>query len=201
MNKKDSSYIDVLSPGYESKTVKEYKAGTDGQDGKAHEEEVAPKNNWGDDKRDAIGRAASKRKIARKLRRIAREIEAVEAMDEDYAEEIEEIADAAEEEAKGTSADEEKMEDLGEISSHATEQATGKNPGDVKIGSSEEDDDDEEVEEKKASVEKEAEHPINHDPAKDDPEANMSSQTGDEEWIDIGPGSFNDARDAVGKAS
>ena len=203
MAKKDSSYIDVLSPGHESKTVKEYAPGTAGQEGKAHEEEVAAKNNWGDDKRDAIGRAASRRAIARKLRRIAREIEAVEAMDEDYAEEIEEIADAAEEEAKGKSV-EEKMEDLDEISDQATNEAKGICPCDVKTGSSEEkqdDDDEEEDEEKQASVDKEAVHPAEHDSTKDNPEANMSSQTGDEEWIDIGPGEFKDSRDTVGRAA
>ena len=48
---------------------------------------------------------------------------------------------------------------------------------------------------------KEAAHPIEHDPSKDDPEAFRPSTMGDDEWISIGPGSFNDARDQVGKAT
>ena len=46
-----------------------------------------------------------------------------------------------------------------------------------------------------------AKHPIVHSPEGDDPQANASSQTGDDEWVDIGPGNFDDKRDPVGKAS
>ena len=44
-------------------------------------------------------------------------------------------------------------------------------------------------------------HPIEHDTKKDDPAADMSSQTGDDEWVDIGPGEFDDKRDEVGRAA
>jgi len=52
----------------------------------------------------------------------------------------------------------------------------------------------------KKATEKEAVHPIEHDTSKDDPKANMSSQTGDDVWVDIGPGVFDDKRDEVGRA-
>lgn len=173
-----SKHIDELGSGYESKTVKEYDpAKTEGQMGKEHEEAVAPKNNWEDDKRDAIGHAASKRKkLARKLRRLAREIEAM-GLEDDYEEAIEEVQDMVKEEVK-----EEKQDEPEDLSDEMEE---------------------EKQECKKASDEElivEATHPIEHDPMQDNPEANMSSQTGDDEWIDIGPGEFDDPRDAVGRA-
>jgi len=46
-----------------------------------------------------------------------------------------------------------------------------------------------------------AAHPMEHDPEADDPNAFMSSQTGDEDWISIGPGTFDDQRNEVGKAA
>ena len=160
--KNQSSYIDNLSSGHESKTVKEYDPKTqEGQLGKEHEEEVAKSNNWENDKRDAIGRAAKRKKLAKKLYRIAREIEAMD-LDEDYGDEIEEIQDMVKDEIK-----EEKCDKKGS-DEHLIIEAT---------------------------------HPIEHDPLMDNPEANMSSQTGDDEWIDIGPGTFDDQRDEVGKAS
>lgn len=170
MAKKQGSPVGELSSGYESNTVKEYDPKTtEGQIGKEHEEEVAKSNNWTGDKRDEVGRAASKKaRIARKLRRIAREIEAMEAMNEDYSESIEDAVDQVEDEATGKSVEEAQTE---EKSSSMDE-----------------------------AIIVEATHPIEHDSAKDDPGANMSSQTGDDEWISIGPGSFSDKRDEVGKA-
>jgi hypothetical protein len=44
-------------------------------------------------------------------------------------------------------------------------------------------------------------HPLEKDPLTEDPEANASSQKGDDEWIEIGPGSFDDPRNAIGKAA
>ena len=184
-----SSYIGELSSGYESDTVKEYDpAKGEGQLGKAHEEEVAPKNNWGEDKRDAVGKAASVSKFKRlssKLRRIAREIDAM-TLDKKYVEVLDDAVEQAQEEVKGISPAE--MQD---------------EPEDLKKMT------DEEIEEKckmKGSnldeyIVMKATHPIDHDTAKDNPEANMSSQTGDEDWIDIGPGSFDDPRDEAGRAN
>ena len=45
-----------------------------------------------------------------------------------------------------------------------------------------------------------ASHPILHDPVGDDPAADMPSDTGDE-WINIGPGTFDDKRDLIGRAA
>ena len=47
---------------------------------------------------------------------------------------------------------------------------------------------------------KNADHPLSHDSKKDNPEADRPYQYGDDEWVDIGPGSFNDSRDEIGRA-
>lgn len=62
-----------------------------------------------------------------------------------------------------------------------------------------ESDDDMDIEAAAAEVKKEAAHPLEHSDKSDDPEADESSRTGDE-WIDIGPGEFNDKRDEVNRA-
>ncbi len=100
-DKSAASYLDSIGSGYESKTVEEGKP----QTGKAHEEEVAKSNNWTGDKRDQIGRAAAK-KLARKLRRIAAEVEAFsdEYMDDEYAGDIEDVQEDMEKEVKEKSA-------------------------------------------------------------------------------------------------
>jgi len=104
--KSAASYLDTIGSGYESKTVVEGKP----QIGKAHEEEVAKSNNWAGDKRDEIGRAASK-KLARKLRRIAAELETFseEYMEDEYAKDIDEV----EEDMKDVVEDEAAMEVTG----------------------------------------------------------------------------------------
>lgn len=174
MNKK-SSYIDQLSSGHESDTVKEYDpAKSEEQIGKEHEEKVTTENNWEDDNRDAIGRAAKRKKLARKLRRLAREIEAM-GMDEDYEDVIEEAQEMAKEEVEEK---QDEPEDLG----YDEEEMCSKNGSDE-------------------SIIIEATHPIEHDPMADNPEANASAQMGDEEWIEIGPGDFDDMRDGVGRAA
>lgn len=171
--RKDASYIGELSSGFDAKVQDDYEAGQGqkGQDGKGHEEEVAAKNNWEADKRDAIGRAASiqlMRRTAANLSKLADIFEkqaADEVIDEDADLEMLE-ADVPEDDFEDLS-DEIEGEDL------------------------------------EASVDgskKQAAHPIDHDPKKDDPGANQPSDTGDE-WIDIGPGEFGDKRDEVGKAA
>ena len=187
--KKGSSYIDELSSGYESDTVKEYDpAVEEGQMGKAHEEEVAPSNNWGADQRDAIGRAAKKKHLAQKLRRIARELEAME-MSPEYKEDIADIGDQVQSEASGKAVSEELEDEPEDLEKKNDE------PEDLEDKQEEEEDQDDE------DIVKDAAHPIVHDPETDDPGAFQSAQTGDEEWIDIGPGTFDDARDPVGRAS
>ena len=187
MNKK-SSYLDTLSPAKESPTVKQYDPEkTEGQIGKEHEEEIAAKNNWGNDKRDDIGRAASRKKrIAVKLRRIARELEALN-MDEEYQEKIEDAVEQAEDEAKGISAEEMQEEE-------------------------DDDDDDDEMKQEEEEMKNNkatrdefivmeastTEHPLQD--KQSDPDGSMSAQTGDDEWIDIGPGEFTDPRDSIGRA-
>jgi len=160
-NKKKASPVGDLSSGYESDTVKEYDpSATEGQLGKEHEEEVAPSNNWENDDRDAVGKAANKNKrLAKRLRRIANEIEAMNA---EYQDDVEEVQDAVEKEPE---ADEKKSSKDEKIIKDATEG-----------------------------------HPMEQDPSEQNPEADMSAQTGDDEWIDIGQGEFDDARDEIGRA-
>jgi len=149
-----ASYVGELSSGYDAKVQDDYEAGkgATGQAGKGHTEEVAKKNNWNDDKRDAVGKAAA---ISSALKKAAASLAKIaDAMDA-YADDVDE--------------DEEQFDDF-----------------DLDIDEEEE-------------LEKEASHPIEHDVKKDDPEANMSSDTGDE-WIDIGPGSFDDERDEANRA-
>jgi hypothetical protein len=89
--RKDASYVGELSSGFDAKVQDDYEAGQGqkGQEGKGHEEEVAAKNNWEGDKRDAIGRAASVqliRRMAANLSKLADSFEgkvATEEVDED----------------------------------------------------------------------------------------------------------------------
>lgn len=165
-NSRQASYIGELSSGYDATVQNDYDAGKGdvGQIGKGHEEEVAPKNNWKDDKRDVVGKAASISKILKRtaanLEKMAAKLEKIANEDEDF-EELD-IDD--------------ENDDIDEI-------------------------DDEEIEKVSSNIVKEAVHPLEHDPKKDDPEANMPAQTGDEEWIDIGPGNFDDKRDDAGRAA
>jgi hypothetical protein len=229
--KKASSYLDELNAAHDATTP-----GIDGpQEGKAHQEEVAAENNWGQDQRDAIGRAASlaakKKIVARKLRRIAAEIESLskeeEAMDGDYKGSIEamqseieekEIDEDIEEAQEADSQDSgdlpedleaalDEPEDLSKMTDADLEEAMASaddmtatiaevdktDPMEVEMGT------DPAFMEVVSSLKVKAEHPLMHDPAGDDPAANASSQMGDEEWINIGPGSFDDARDVINK--
>jgi hypothetical protein len=164
-NSRSASYISELSSGYDATVQDDYEAGNGqaGQMGKGHEEEVAPKNNWKDDNRDVVGKAAS---ISKVLKRTAVSLEKMATMLDKIADEDEEF---------------EEFDDIDDTS-------------DVDI-------DDDEIEKVSSNVVKEAVHPAEHDSKKDDPGANMSAQTGDEEWIDIGAGTFDDKRDEVGRAS
>ena len=172
LDKKKASYLDTIGSGYESTTVTDYDPATqEAQIGKEHEEEVASANNWEGDKRDAIGRAASrKRRLAMKLRRIAREVEAME-MDEEYQENIEDAVVKAEEVVEGDDPSTAMDKELSTSASKRDEFIVMK-----------------------------ASHPMEHDPVVDDPGANMPSNTGDE-WISIGPGTFDDKRDSIGRAA
>jgi hypothetical protein len=188
--KKAYSYLEAIGSGKDAQNVDSEQVGL------GHEQEVTEEKNWGSDKRDAVGRAASienkKKRLAKKLMRISRELEALGKMEDGY---------------KG---DVEKMEEDPMAMEMGSDEES--NPNEVEPDNDEDDNIDEDsaedekwvdptVDTKVASVKKEAEHPIKHDPNADDPEAFKSSQMGDEEWISIGPGTFDDHRDQVGKAS
>ncbi|MDO8640918.1 MAG: hypothetical protein Q7R33_05190 [Nitrosarchaeum sp.] len=162
--RKDASYVGELSSGFDASVQDDYQAGKGdkGQAGKGHEEAVAEKNNWGADKRDAVGRAASSllRRTAARLNKMAELMDKEEELTPEETDQLEEI-----------------------------EMDTDVNDDDAF----------EDVDKEAAS--KEAAHPIEHDQKKDDPEANASSQEGDDEWVDIGPGTFDDKRDEVGRAA
>jgi hypothetical protein len=160
------------------------------QVGLAHEQEVASENNWGGDQRDAVGRAASianrKRRLAKKLFRISRELEAIgkieaaEEMADDYKTGVEEMADdpMAMEMGEGTTDVADKPQSKEEwLDPSADTDAPEVN-----------------------ASKKEADHPLTHDPERDDPGMHGSTQMGDDEWISIGPGSFQDRRDESGHA-
>jgi hypothetical protein len=170
MKDKKASYLDEIG------AVREAVGYDQPQVGKPHEEEVASSNNWEGDQRDAVGRAASianrKKRLAKKLMRISRELEALGKMEEAYKAGVEEMAD-----------DEDDFDDDdngGDDDAMAVEMGT---------------------EEWLDPTGKEAAHPIEHDPNKDDPAAFSPSTMGDDEWISIGPGSFDDKRDQVGRAA
>ena len=150
-----ASYVSQLTSGYDATVQDDYTAGDqNGQAGKAETEEVTTVDNWKNDKRDAIGRAASTllRRTATRLNKMA---DMYESNDVDDLEDV----------------DEDEFEEM------ASDEST-----------------------EKSATNKEAVHPIEHDEKNDDPKADMDSQTGDDEWIDIGPGSFDDKRDEVGRA-
>jgi len=180
--KNATSYLDSIGSGYDAQGYDQEQAG------KAHTEEVAPANNWGEDKRDAVGRAAylssKKKRIAKKLVRISRELEALSNLEEKYSEGIEEMEDEPEDISQKS--DEAMAMEMGE--------ETSENP------ESKDQSEDEWLD----GTEKEAAHPIEHrervGDVGDDPAANASSQLGDDQWISIGPGTFSDQRDSVGRA-
>lgn len=173
--KKASSYLDEIGSGFDA-------VGYDQEQvGKSHEEEVAAENNWGNDQRDAVGRAASiasrKKRLAKKLMRISRELEALGKMEEAYQTGVEEMLD--DDDYDG---DEEEKAEIGDSG------FDDKDPMAMEMGTDEWLD----------PTGKEAAHPLEH--GEDSVEYSPSTM-GDDEWISIGPGTFDDARDAVGKAA
>ncbi|MDD5650241.1 MAG: hypothetical protein PHF86_07495 [Candidatus Nanoarchaeia archaeon] len=146
------------------------------QTGKKHEEEVASSNNWENDERDEVGKAAfisnRKKRLANKLMRISKELEALGKMEEDYASGVEEMSD--DDFDYDFDEDEEKIDE--------------NDPMAVEMGTDEWLD----------PSGKEAAHPLEH--GEDDVEYSPSTM-GDDEWISIGPGTFDDSRDEVGKAA
>lgn len=165
-----------------------------------------------------------KRRLARKLRRIAAEIETLEKeaemMDEDYQDEIESMKDEVEDMQDDMDENENgeelmlpgvhyktkkkraEAEDLSNMSDEDLQNAMG-----LEMGTGEEfeevpdvDDEDEEYETVESSLKtaETYEHPIDYNPMEENPEADMDAQTGDDEWIDIGPGIFDDKRNEMG---
>jgi len=171
--KKVASYLDEIGAcreaiGYDQE-----------QEGLAHEQEVAQSDNWGNDQRDPIGRAAiqnRKNRLAKKLERISRELEAIGKMEEQYATGVEEMLD--DENGEDYEEDFDSQDDGNEES--------GKDAMNVEMG-------------EWLDSGKEATHPIQHDPNKDDPAAFAPSTMGDE-WISIGPAKFDDQRNQIGHA-
>ena len=154
-NTRKASYVGQLSSGYDAKVQDDYDAGKGdkGQMGKGHEEEVAPKNNWGNDKRNEIGKAAS----AQLRRTAAKLIKYADILDDTC--ECDDIDDDLEEQ------DIDEIDNNDEIS----------------------DEEYEELLENVASItgtKKSAAHPLER--GDDTPKSEMSAQTGDDEWIDIG---------------
>lgn len=169
--RKEASYIDELSSGFDATVQNDYEAGkgSKGQIGKGKTEEVAKKNSWEGDKRDSVGRAAASATLRRTAAKLVKMADAMDADEEVIEDDVEDIDIEA---ATCASAD---ADDVIEIS----------------------DEDDLEIE---AATKKEAAHPMEHKKTVDDPSADMPSDTGDE-WIDIGSGEFDDKRDGVGKAA
>lgn len=186
-----ASYISQLSSGFDATVQDDYNAGqgATGQEGKGHEEEVAKTNNWKNDKRDAIGKAASAqlRRTAARLNKLAEMLDNGQDIDDDI-----DIDDDLEEQELDNIDDDTDMTDLDDI-----------------INCNDNDDDNDDISEEEynelienvasnCGTKKSAAHPLER---KDDtPKSEMSAQTGDDEWIDIGPGEFNDKRDEVGRA-
>jgi hypothetical protein len=194
--KSATSYLDEIG-GNKDKGDYDKKFDTE-QVGLAHEQEVAPSENWGADKRDAVGRAAAienkKLRLAKKLMRLSRELEALGKMEETYKSGVEEMEDD-----KGDDDfdyDNEKKEEK----SDEDEKGGKEDPMSVEMGT------DEWLDPSgKEAAKKEAIHPIEHDPNTDDPGAFRDSQMGDEEWITIGEESSgawgHDKRDEAGRAA
>lgn len=170
-NTRKASYVGQLSSGYDAKVQDDYNAGQGdkGQIGKGHEEEVASKNNWENDKRNEIGKAASAqlRRTAAKLIKYADILDGTCECDDDVEDDLEE------------------------------QELDGDIDGNDEISEEEY----EELLENVASItgtKKSAAHPLER--GDDTPKSEMSAQTGDDEWIDIGPGEFSDKRDEIGRA-
>jgi uncharacterized protein YdbL (DUF1318 family) len=181
-NTRQASYIGELSSGYDAKVQDDYEAGhgDKGQIGKGHTEEVAKSNNWEHDKRDAIGRAASVKLLRRTAAKLTKLADDMENMPEDDIDDLDEEEQFEAEDAAiaGKAAvDEVKDEDEDEGFEDLIEDVKAANDG----------------------TKKEAAHPLERDD--DTPSSEMSAQTGDEEWVDIGPGEFDDKRDEIGKAA
>lgn len=183
--RKKASYVGQLTSGFDATVQDDYEAGNGqkGQAGKGHEEEVAPRNNWTDDKRDAVGRAASVqlRRTAARLTKLADILESQAADDQDLDDDIELDDDFEEEDLIDDDSDEvadDDIDDEGDISDEEYEELLDETAA-------------------CSGSKKQAAHPLER--GDDSPKSEMSSKTGDE-WIDIGPGSFGDKRDEVGKA-
>ena len=167
-----ASYVGEITSGYDATVQDDYEAGNGekGQIGKGRTEEVTKTPNWGKDKRDGIGRAATV-----KLMRHT-------------AENLSELADAFDKMAKEECDIDLPLDDVSVNKDEDFEDLDDVDTNDIidQVASEQ-------------NTKKTATHPLDHNESKDDPGANMSSETGDE-WIDIGPGEFNDKRDDVGRA-
>jgi len=177
--KKTSSYIGELSSGYESDTVKEYDpAKTEGQIGKEVNDEVEKTNIWEGDKHlpNGLGQKSSSisfKEASIKLRRIARKLATMEM---DYKDNNKKPVEEKTSDINMVSYQEGMKRDLGRLANKIQGIGT-----------------DLESLVRKAQ----SEHPSESKPETWIEES--PAQLGDDEWIDIGPGTFADPRNEVGK--
>lgn len=176
MNNKNSSYVGQLSSGYESDTVKEYDPATEeGQIGLAEMEKVTTEPNWGHDQRLPMGIGVmSVQDALIKLRKVARTLSLIEN----------EYKSASNKTASVNPLDtvvHNQINQNGDLLRIATcIQEIGSNLIDL--------------------VKTASNHPeekVSTPPWLEE----SSAQTGDEQWLDIGPAHFADPRDPVGRAT
>jgi hypothetical protein len=177
VNDKKSSYIGQLSSGYESDTVKEYDPAVEqGQIGLAETEKVTTEKNWGHDQRLPMGIGVmSVQDALIKLRKVARTLA---LMENEY------------KNANNKQASVNPMESV-------VHSQTSQNGDLLRIATSIQ-----EIGTNLIDLVKTA--TINHPEEKPSVPTwleESSAQTGDEQWIDIGPAHFADPRDAVGRAT
>lgn len=168
--KKSQSVVGELSSGYDAKNVDKE------QEGLAHEQEVAKENNWADDKHTSMGLPIPKevkQSAIAQLNQIIAKISALEEEDE------KEMTASLENVILNISAkEEEKMSNEIKEASKLLRQASD-------LLSSYSD--------------KSARHPSEPRDESAYERAVASPQTGDDEWVDIGPGTFDDLRNEIGK--
>jgi hypothetical protein len=166
-----ASYIDELSSGYDAVVQNDYEAGK-GQKGQIGKEHE--EEVAASNNWDSDKRDSIGRAASIKtLRRTAAKLNKLADVMEDY--------DDEEEDEKGDDVDIDSDDDLEE-----DEMDKG---------------DEEMIAAATAEISKSAAHPLEHNEGKDDPEADGDSQMGDEDWVDIGAGTFDDKRDDVGRAN
>lgn len=202
---KQASIVGELSSGFDATSaqgVSDYdQTKVQGQYGLDHEQEVAKKNNWESpaDKRDVIGKPLPreiKAEVISKLKKVMATIAALEETSGDegaYEQEVKKMTDDSDVQKMNTeeiilniaSKEEKRMTKANVI------QASKFLVKAAELLTSELEDKDE----------KQARHPIEPRDEAGYNDSVGSPQMGDEEWVDIGPGTFDDARTVVNTAA